>query len=158
MKRVIRKEVTVPAGVEEVWHAWTTTDGVTTFFAPKADVRLALGGPYELYFRPDAPAGSRGTEDCKVVLYDLVKHTLAVSWNGPPHLPLARKEKTRVDVRLQPEGGKTRVVLHHSGWREGPEAQACYEFFVRAWDDVLARLVRRFETGKPIDWSAVPTS
>ncbi len=158
MKRVIRKEVLVPASAADVWRAWTTTEGVTTFFAPKANIDLSLGGPYEVYFLLDNPPGTRGSEDCKVVLFDPDKHTFSVSWNAPPHLPLARKEKTRVEVRLTEEGGKTRVVLHQSGWKEGPEAQACYEYFQKAWDVVLARLVQRFETGKPIDWKAVATS
>jgi len=151
MKRVIRKEALVPAPLDEVWRAWTTTEGVTAFFAPRADVQLALGGRYELYFTPDGPPGERGTEGCKVMLFDPEKRTLAVTWNAPPHLPLARKERTRVDVRLDADGDATRVVLHHTGF-VGPEAEAAYEYFRGAWDVVLSRLVERFETGKAVAW------
>jgi len=60
--RVIRKEVKVNTSIEKVWKAWTTNDGATTFFAPKARIELTPGGPYELYFDPEAPKGSQGGE------------------------------------------------------------------------------------------------
>jgi uncharacterized protein YndB with AHSA1/START domain len=52
---MIPKEVVVKASVESVWHAWTTPEDAVTFFAPKANIRLAVGGPYELYLDVDAP-------------------------------------------------------------------------------------------------------
>lgn len=62
-ERAIRGEVIVPAGLDEVWNAWTTEDGIRSFFAPDVRVRLEVGGPYEIYFDPQAEPGRRGAEE-----------------------------------------------------------------------------------------------
>lgn len=51
--RVIRKEVTVSASLEEVWEAWTTNEGAETWFAPKTNIDPTVGGHYEIFFFPD---------------------------------------------------------------------------------------------------------
>lgn len=66
-RRMIRKDVVVNACVEEVWEAWTAPEGAVTFFAPRANIRLAIGGPYELFFDLDAPEGSRGGEGLRLL-------------------------------------------------------------------------------------------
>lgn len=149
--RIIRKEVVVPAPRLAVWQAWTTREGVKSFFAPDARIELEIGGPYEILFMLDAPAGSQGSEGCKVLLFDTAKKQIAFSWNAPPHLPDARKVRTRVDVRVEPGGAEnvSRVTLHHTAWPlKGQNAQVdeAYDYFVKAWDTVLANLVKRFAT------------
>jgi uncharacterized protein YndB with AHSA1/START domain len=83
---VIRKEVTVNAPIEEVWNAWTSNDGATRFFAPKARIELAVGGSYELYFDLEAPKGSQGSEGCRVLSF-LPLEILSFEWNAPPVFP-----------------------------------------------------------------------
>lgn len=60
--RAIVAEMTVPASLEAVWQAWTTEDGVCTFFAPRARIELRPGGAYEMFFALDAPSGRQGGE------------------------------------------------------------------------------------------------
>jgi hypothetical protein len=38
------------------------------------------------------------------------------------------------------------------GWGEGGQWDQAYAYFDRAWGHVLANLVKRWETGQPIDW------
>ena len=56
-ERALDKSVLVSAGVEAVWQAWTTTEGVTSFFAPAADIEPRVGGAYRVYFDPGAEPG-----------------------------------------------------------------------------------------------------
>lgn len=150
--RVLEKEVLVPAPRERVWEAWTTQDGVKTWFAPLADVEPRPGGAYEIYFL-DAPLGSRGSEGC-VVLSTEPFERFSFSWNFPPHMPSIRNARTRVDVRFAPTAaGGTRVTVRQTGWRSGEDWDQGYAYFDRAWGVVLDRLRRRFAEG-PIDWSA----
>ncbi len=51
------KTVTVKAPVDAVCDAWTTTEGVKTFFAPDARVEPRPGGPFEIFFNPYAKPG-----------------------------------------------------------------------------------------------------
>jgi uncharacterized protein YndB with AHSA1/START domain len=151
INRTIRKEITVTAPVSTVWEAWTTREGVTTFFAPQANVELFIGGRYEMLFDPEAPAGSQGGEGLRILSY-LPEEMLSFEWNAPPRFPSVRGERTWVVVQFEPEqGDSTRVTLTHLGWREGEAWDQVYDYFLHAWDIVLGRLAYRFSTG-PIDW------
>lgn len=44
LPRMIRVEATVNAPLAEVWQAWTISAGAETFFAPKVNIQLAIGG------------------------------------------------------------------------------------------------------------------
>jgi len=155
-RRVIRKEVAVNASVEEVWKVWTTSDGVTKFFAPRARIELTLGEPYELYFDLEAPRGSRGGEGCRVLSF-LPLEMLSFEWSAPPEFPKVRREQMRkhtwVVLQLYELGkNRTKVRLTHLGWREGEEWEKVFQYFLRAWDVVLGRMERMFSTGESIDW------
>lgn len=152
MDRTIRDETMVDAPVKETWDAWTRTEGVTTFFAPHAHVELRTGGAYEMYFMPDAPEGSRGSEGCTILGFD-PDRSLAFTWNFPPHIPI-HDQRTTVKIRFHPlEEERTRVAIEHSGWKEGAAWDEGYRYFQRAWRIVLGRLQFRFQQG-PIDWEA----
>jgi uncharacterized protein YndB with AHSA1/START domain len=152
MERKIQKDIIVEAPIREVWQLWTTQEGVTTFFAPKANVELVVGGRYEMLFNPEEAPGSQGGEGLKVLSY-LPEEMLSVEWNAPPHLPNVRRERTHVVVQFESRpGDKTRVKLSHLGWKEGAEWDQAFAYFIRAWDVVLARLAYRFSVG-PIDWN-----
>ena len=146
----------VNASIESVWHAWTTSEGATTFFAPKAKVELILGRRYELYFDLDAPRGSRGSEGCRVLSF-LPMEMLSFEWNAPPEFPQIRREQrqkhTWVVVQFTPlRKDLTKIRLTHLGWREGEEWEKVFQYFRRAWDIVLGRLEYVFMESKPIDW------
>jgi uncharacterized protein YndB with AHSA1/START domain len=152
-QQMIRKEVVVNASVETVWHAWTTPEGAVAFFAPRANIQLAVGGPYELYFDLDAPEGSRGGEGLKILSF-LPMEMLSFEWTAPPQYPSVRQgPRTWVVVQFYPLGrNEVRVRLTHLGWREGEETDKVFQYFKRAWDTVLGRLEYRFSK-VPIDWN-----
>jgi uncharacterized protein YndB with AHSA1/START domain len=154
MDRYIHGEVVVPATIADVWAAWTTEGGITTFFAPACSVALVPDGPYEVFFDPSAPPGQRGGEGLRVMAVQPMT-MLSFTWSAPPSLPEVRGQRTHVTVRLFVEGpGSTRVTLHHDGWGSGGQWDEAFLYFERAWIQVvLPRLKRRFEDG-PIDWDA----
>lgn len=142
--RAIRIETVVQAPRPEVWRAWTTSEGARSFFAPEARIELRLDGPYEIYFVPDAPEGSRGSEGCRILSY-LHEEMVSFTWNAPPQFAELRSERTFVVVRLADAGvGATRVTLTHGGWRDGEEWDAVFAYFDKAWPFVLGNLEKRF--------------
>ena len=150
--RAVTKTVTVQAPVEAVWKAWTTTEGIKTFFASDARVEARPGGPFEIYFNPYARPGLKGADDM-VFLALQEPRMLSFTWNAPPHLPEVRGQRTSVTVRLQPAGeGRTEVRLVHTGWGDGGQWDKAYQYFDRAWGNVLANLEKRFADG-PVDWT-----
>jgi len=148
--KILRKEAITSNPISDVWTLWTTNDGITSFLAPKANIRLEVQGPYEIFFDPEAPLGFRGTEGCKVIGFDPMK-TLSVEWKAPPQFPNVRRQKTCVDIYFERVEALTKVRVAHSGWQEGEEWDEAYEFFDHAWDLDLARMQQRFSSG-PIDW------
>jgi uncharacterized protein YndB with AHSA1/START domain len=156
LDRAVRAEVIVPSRVDEVWEAWTTEEGVRTFFAPECDIELEPGGRYEMFFDLDAEPGSRGGEGMRVMAVQ-PKRMLAFTWNAPPDLPTVRGQRTHVVVRFQKvDEVHTKVTLVHDGWGEGEEWDAAYQYFLQAWKRVvLPRLKYRFSVG-PLDWQQLP--
>ncbi len=143
--RMLRKEVTVRASLDAVWHAWTTPEGIASFFAPESKIELKPGGAYELYIdnRPETPEGSRGCEGC-TVLSLVPRAMLSFTWNAPPTFPNLRFERTTVALLFQESGPEEiRVQLTHLGWGEGFEWDQAYDYFDRAWDWVLNNLKKK---------------
>ena len=60
MDRAIVKRVSVNASPEQVWRAWSTKEGLQSFFAPRCAIELWPGGTFEIWFFPDNPPGTRG--------------------------------------------------------------------------------------------------
>lgn len=152
-ERAIDKQVEIAAGVDQVWEAWTTREGIVSFFAPEAVVEPRAGGAFRIHFDPLAAPGSKGADDMRFLALQ-PKRMLSFDWNAPPHLPAARAQRTFVVVRLEPLGERsTRVTLHHTGWGDGGEWDQAYAYFDKAWAGVLGQLQQRFATGRPYDWS-----
>jgi uncharacterized protein YndB with AHSA1/START domain len=151
-ERSIDKEVTVKAGLDEAWAAWTTREGIVSFFAPDAVIDARPGGAFHIHIDPLARAGARGADDMRYLALQ-PKSMLSFDWNAPPHLPQARKQRTFVVLRFEKiDERSTRVRLHHTGWGDGGEWDQAYAYFDKAWASVLANLQKRFESG-PVDWT-----
>lgn len=143
----------VNAPVAEVWKKWTTSEGVASFLDTPANIELRPGGPFEIYFKPDAPQGQRGSEGCTVLSW-LPERMLSITWNAPPKYPGVRNgsRHTFVVITLDAmDPATTRVRLTHDGWPEAEEAGALaeewkgtHEYFENAWPNVMKALADSF--------------
>jgi uncharacterized protein YndB with AHSA1/START domain len=151
-ERAVDKEVVIDATLDQAWDAWTTREGIVSFFAPDAKIEPRVGGAFQIYFNPLAESGMKGADDTRFMALQ-PKKMISYDWNAPPHLPDARKQRTFVIVRFEPVSEKqTRVSLHHVGWGDGDEWHKAFAYFDRAWGNVLGSLKKRFESG-PQDWT-----
>ncbi len=151
-ERAVNETVTVKAGVDDVWKAWTTSEGIKSFFAPDGKVELRVDGPFQIYMNPYGEPGMKGADDMRIIGFQ-DKKMLSFTWNAPPSLPEARKQRTVVIVRFQSRGDQlTEVTLHHVGWGDGGEWDKAFDYFAKVWPGVLKNLQKRFEGG-PIDWT-----
>lgn len=144
--RQVIKTATIPATVADVWHSWSTAEGITAFLGVPASIKLARGGEYELYFDANGTAGSRGSEGCTIISF--VPHEMiSFTWNAPPTIPLVRNHeyKTWVTVFLKETATGTDVRLVHTGWPEGEEWDKTYNYFEHAWGQVINALARYWE-------------
>lgn len=143
------KEVVVKATLDDVWHCWTTTEGIASFLSPESNIGSRPGDPYELYLsmaKPDAE-GRRGTQGCRL-LSIIPKEMISFEWSFPPSVPALRRSgaKTHVVLRFDDVGkGRVRVRFSQLGWQAGSDWDKGYEYFDTAWDWVLSELEKRLE-------------
>jgi len=159
-EHTVSLEANVAGTPSALYRLWTTADGVTKFFAPKARIDAKPGGEYTILFAPDDdPRGySHGTFGARVLRAEPGR-SLAFEWvafagdaslgrNAPPIASRALRDAeplpTWVELGFEPlEGGRaTRVTLHHYGFQDGALWAASHAWFQRAWTGVLESLAR----------------
>ncbi|MEZ5358008.1 MAG: SRPBCC domain-containing protein [Candidatus Zixiibacteriota bacterium] len=136
--RMLVKEAVVAASIDDAWHAWTTTEGLNSFFSELAYVELRVGGPFEIYFSDEIPYGQRGSEHCKILSF-LPKKMLSFEWNAPPSFNELRFIHTRVVLMFDElDDGKVKVTLSQLGWGTGENWDGVYNYFDKAWSYVMS--------------------
>ncbi|HEY5551947.1 MAG TPA: SRPBCC domain-containing protein [Opitutaceae bacterium] len=142
----IVRTANVAADRDTAWAAWTRADELKKWFGKDALVDPVPGGPYEIYFLMDSPAGSRGGEGNKVQAV-LPGRMLAFTWNAPPQFGPLREVRTHVVLEFTDHhSGGTTVTLTHYGWRAGEDWAKVREYFERAWTSVMANLEKHLDT------------
>jgi uncharacterized protein YndB with AHSA1/START domain len=112
-ERVVRVEGDIDAPVSSVWRAFTTSQGAEQFFAQKANIGLAIGGPYEIQFDPNDERS--GTKGLKILSY-APEEMISFQWNAPPEMPEVRSGGTWVVVEMHPmDAYRTHVTISHLG-------------------------------------------
>ena len=93
-ERSLDKEVVVAASLDQAWAAWTTREGITSFFAPEAEIEAKVGGAFHIFFNPLAGPGEKGADDMRFMALQ-PQQMLSFDWNAPPSLPLGTKPDAR---------------------------------------------------------------
>ncbi|MDA2980007.1 MAG: SRPBCC domain-containing protein [Actinomycetota bacterium] len=141
--RSLVKEAVVGTHPTAAWTAWTTTDEITSWWpAPRTNIDLRVGGPFELLFNLDIEPGLQGSEGCVFLGY-VKGEMLSFTWNAPPHLAL-REKNTWVVLTFSEVADGTHVRLVHTGFLEGADWDAYIEYFEEAWGFVLKLFVDHF--------------
>jgi uncharacterized protein YndB with AHSA1/START domain len=138
-------QVTVPAKRIEVWRAFTTSEGLSTWLTPNAVVDLRPGGEWTAHFSGGKTGG--GT----IISY-VPEKDIFISALAPEKFPTVRAARTKVQFYFEARGDSTLVTLTQTGWKKGPEWDHAYEYLTVGNAQLLATLHRRFVDG-PIDWA-----
>jgi uncharacterized protein YndB with AHSA1/START domain len=148
----IVETIVVKAKVAEVWKAWTTKEGIISFFAPDANIEAKVDGAFEVFMNPLAKAGDKGADGMRILALE-ENAMLTFTWNAPPSMPIARAQRTVVTVRMAARGDSlTDVSLTHTGFGGSPQWLEAHTYFEKAWPNVMKNLKKRFDDG-PIDWA-----
>jgi uncharacterized protein YndB with AHSA1/START domain len=139
-------EVTLPATLDAVWAAFTTSEGLSTWLTPGAVVDLREGGEWTAHF----PGGGTGGG---TILSFAPKKKLVMSAMAPETFPHVRAERTTATWEFAAmDAGTTRLTLKQTGWKEGAEWDKAYDYLAAGNAQLFNTLLRRFEKG-PIDWA-----
>jgi len=137
-------ELSIPASQHEVWNAFTTSEGLSTWLTPGAVVDLRNGGEWTAHY----PGGHTGGG---TILSFTPEKELTLSAMAPEQFPNVRAQRTNARFEFISEGSSTRVRLTQTGWKAGDEWDKAYEYLAKGNAQLLWTLHRRFVSG-PIDW------
>jgi uncharacterized protein YndB with AHSA1/START domain len=138
-------EVEVPASLDQVWQAMTTSEGLMTWLTPKAKADLRKGGDW-LAIWPGKPAGG-GT-----IIGFKRNRKLVIRAMAPDQFPTVRRERTLAVFEFEKIDAKnTRVRLTQTGWKQGKEWDNAYDYLAKGNAYLFIALRDRFIKG-PEKW------
>jgi|SRR5438874_4083319 len=130
-------EVKIPATLDAVWEAFTTSAGLSTWLTPGAVVDLRPGGEWTAHF----PGGSTGGG---TILRFTPKKQVVMSAMAPDTFPHVRAERTTADWEFRADGAATTVKLTQTGWKEGAEWDKAYDYLAEGNAQLLEAFQQRF--------------
>jgi uncharacterized protein YndB with AHSA1/START domain len=141
----------VEANLGDVWQAWTSESGLTSFLGPKAFVDLRPGGRYEVLFDLNEAEGLQGTEGRKIQTF-IPENLLAFEWSQPACFGPLREELTWVVIEFSElDEELCEITLSHLGFGDSEAWDPVVHYFQVQWPKVLRRFDRSMTMGA-IDW------
>jgi uncharacterized protein YndB with AHSA1/START domain len=153
---VLRQSVVVPATVDSVWHAFTTTPGIQSWAVPVAEVDFRAGGIWESTYQLDGRIGNPDNIKNRFLSYLPFRMISIQAIQAPlefPHPELLSQLFSVIELE-EVEPGCTRVTISGVGHRNEERYRDIHDHFRQgnAWS--LQMLHRRFSEG-PVDWHAI---
>jgi uncharacterized protein YndB with AHSA1/START domain len=145
--KVLILTIAIPAPRAAVWHAFATSDGLSTWLTPGAVVDLRAGGEWTAHY----PGGKTGGG---TIISFIPEEEIVISAMAPEQFPTVRATRTRARFHFESRGDYTLVQLEQTGWQSGEEWDKAYEYLFAGNAELLATLHHRFING-PIDWEKV---
>lgn len=139
----------VNAPVKEVWRAFTTTEGVTSWMVAKAEVDLRVGGHLRTSYDKSSNLNDDKTIENTILAYDPERMLTIKVAKAPAGFPF----KTAVQqmwtvIYFEPVGTKTKVTCRGLGFTADPESQSLKKFFQQGNEMTMQSLVKRFAGDK----------
>lgn len=154
---VLIQEVSVSAAIEDVWTAYTTSEGWTGWAAPKADIDLRVGGTIRTAYAGEI--GGKNTNTLQIVNYvpnRLLTLRADVSDNWPEIMKEDAERLSNV-VLFESTGPRTTQIQSFGiGYTDAPEYEQLLSFFITANESLLENLKAYVESGTRVDWGEQP--
>lgn len=154
--RAIQLSIDVPAPVHDVYAAFTTTTGFSSWAVPVTRVELRVGGMMESSYDAKARIGDPDNIRNEIIAYVPERLLVIRNVHAPSALQYAELFQRTVTVIefAALDDRHTRVTMTNAGYGAGEGFAKLYRNF--EWGDAysLDQLRQRFERG-PVDWSAL---
>ena len=137
----------VNAPVGEVWKAWTTGEGASTWMVAHAEIDLRVGGIMRTHYSKNAKLGDPGTIENVIICYDPERMLSIKTVKTPERFPFKKAiQNMWTVIYLEPSsGGKTKVTCRGLGFTADPESQQMRKFFERGNQITIDALIAKFK-------------
>ena len=154
--RVLQQSIVVPASVDDVWHAFTSADGLMSWAVPFAEVDFRLDGYWETSYQPGATPGDPANIRSRIISYLPLRMLSLKAEQAPPDFPNPELLDGLFSVfqfEVMAEN-RVRVTVSGVGYGPGDAFDNLYAMFRDANEWTLLRLHERFDKG-PVQWDSV---
>lgn len=127
-------EVEIDASVDDVWKAFTTTEGLKSWVAPLADIDFKVGGKWRANYNKDGELGDSATIENTILCYD-PKRMISLKATGfPESFPFAdaAKETWSVFYFASVSSSKTKITVVGLGYNDSEQSKKMRSFFETA--------------------------
>lgn len=153
--RSLQLSIDVPAPAKDVFEAFATSEGFSSWAVPVAKVDFRVGGMIEASYDSSAKLGDSNNIKNAILTYIPDRLLVIQNVQAPAgFVDASLFQKTVTMIEFQPhDGNTTRVTLTNAGYGKGAGFDDVYSHF--EWGDAytLHELRARFING-PVDWAA----
>ena len=115
MQDTIERTIEIPAGIETVWSALTTADGIREWFGDEAEVDLRPGGEARFGWT------EYGSSSHAIVVAVMRPHGFSYRWAASGSDRADTGPSTLVEFTLSSTDDGTRVTVRESGFASLPQ-------------------------------------
>lgn len=142
-------EVEIDAGIDDVWHAFTTTEGLKSWVTPIAEVDFRVGGKWRTNYNKDGELGDSNTIENTILSYDPKRMISLKATKFPEGFPFmeAAKGTWSVFYFAPVSKSRTRITAVGLGYTDSEQSQKMRSFFASAnkysFDQLSKALARK---------------
>lgn len=126
--------VEIDAHIDDVWQAFTTTEGLQSWVAPLADIDFKVGGKWRANYDPNGTLGDASTIENTILSYD-PKRMISLKATGFPKdfiFEEAAKDTWSVFYFSPITPSRTKITVVGLGYNETELSQKMRSFFQAA--------------------------
>lgn len=141
----------IEASIDDVWHAFTTTDGLKSWVAPLADIDFRVGGKWRANYNQDGKLGDATTIENTILCYD-PKRMLSIKATGFPEgfeFVDAAKETWSVFYFTKISDTTTKIKIVGLGYTDSEQSKQMRAFFKPANKYAMDQLKAALEKQVP---------
>ena len=144
-------EFEIQASVDEVWNAFTTTEGLKSWVAPLADIDFRVGGKWRATYNKLGKLGDATTIENTILCYD-PKRMLSIKATGFPEgfeFVEAAKETWSIFYFTKVSDSKTKIEIVGLGYTDSEQSKKMRAFFKPANEYSMEKLKAALEKKSP---------
>jgi uncharacterized protein YndB with AHSA1/START domain len=127
-------KVEIDASIDDIWNAFTTTEGLKSWVAPLSDIDFKVGGKWRANYNNDGILGDATTIENTILSYD-PKRMLSLKATGFPEgfkYEDAAKEAWSVFYFTPVSKSKTKITVVGLGYNDTEQSKEMRAFFKTA--------------------------
>ena len=140
----------VEAPVTEVWKAWTTKEGITSWMVPVGEIELKVGGRMRTSYDKHSDLTGPDVIENMIISFDPLRMLSIKIAKAPERFPFKRAMQNVWTVIYFEKVGedKTKVTCRMLGYDGEPESVQMRLFFMHGNQQTLDSLVKHFAKAK----------